>query len=97
MIVGSIPCTLASVSIWHLTVAIEEGRAVGQDVGFDVIGVAMMSYFTLLIAIGSCVAGLLYSGYAVLKKKEALKRWHCFGIVYSILQVTIAVVYVSTR
>jgi hypothetical protein len=97
MIIGSIPCTLASVLIWHLTVAIEEGRAAGQDVGFDVIGAAMMSYFTFLIAVGSCVAGLLYFAYAVLKKKEALKRWHSFGIVYSILQVTTAVAYMSTR
>lgn len=96
MIIGSIPCTLASVLIWLLTVAIEEGRAARQDIGFDVIGVAMMSYFTFLIAVGTCVAGLLYSGYAVLKKKEALKGWHSFGIVYSILQVTIAVV-MSTR
>ena len=95
MIVGSIPCTLASVLIWHLTVAIEAGRAAGQDVGFDVIGVVMMSYFAFLIALGSCVAGLLYFGYTVLKKEEALKRWHSFGIVYSILQVTIAVVYIE--
>lgn len=96
MIVGSIPCTLASFLVWYLTVAIQEARAAGQNGGFDVIGLLMMSYFAFLIALGSCVAGLLYFGYAMLKKKEALKRWHVFGIAYSLIQITIPIVYIAT-
>jgi hypothetical protein len=97
MIVGSLPCTLASFLLLHLTAALKNGRAAERDIGFDVIGVLMMSYFAFLIALGSCVAGLLYFGFAVLKRKVALKAWHWFGIVYSLSQVTIAVIYVSTR
>lgn len=97
MIAGSIPCTLASFSVWHLTVALEEGRAAGRDVGFDAIGVVMMMYFAFLIALGSCVAGLLYFGFAVLKRKIALKAWHKFGIVYSLSQVAVAVTYLLAR
>lgn len=97
MIAGSIPCTLAGLLIWHLTLALEEGRAAGRDVGFDVIGVVMMSYFAFLLALGSCIAGLLYFGYGLLTRKLALKGWHRFGIVYSSVQVAIALVYLSTR
>jgi hypothetical protein len=96
MIVGSIPCTLASFLVWYLTIAIQEARAAGQTGGFDVIGLLMMSYFAFLIALGSCVVGLLYFGYAMLKEKESLKRWHVFGILYSLIQVTIPLVYVAT-
>jgi hypothetical protein len=97
MIVGSMPCTLVSFLVWHLTVALEEGRAAGRDVGFDVIGVVMMMYFAFLIALGSCVAGLLHFGFAVLQRKVPLKAWHRFGIVYSLSQVTVAVIYLLTR
>lgn len=97
MILGSIPCTLASLLIWRLTVSLAEGRAAGRDVGFDVIGVVMMSYFAFLIALGCCVVGLLYFGYAAVRRKIALKKWHWFSIAYSIIQVTIAFLYMSTR
>jgi hypothetical protein len=97
MIVGSLPCTLVGFLLLHLPAALEAGRVAGRDVGFDAIGVLMMAYFAFLIALGSCVAGLLYFGFAVLKRKDALKAWHWFGIIYSLSQVTIAVIYVSTR
>lgn len=96
MILGSVPCTLATVLIWHVTLAIEQGRAAGQDVGFDVIGVVMMAYYAFLLALGTCITGLLYFGYAVLKKRVALQAWHSLGILYSVLQVMIAVVYMSS-
>jgi hypothetical protein len=97
MIVGSLPCTFVGFFLLHLPAALEVGRAAGRDVGFDAIGVLMMAYFAFFIALGSCVAGLLYFGFAALKRKVALKAWHVFGIVYSLSQVTIAVIYVSTR
>jgi hypothetical protein len=56
-----------------------------------------MSSFAFFIALGSCVAGLLYFGYAMLKKKEILRRWHFFAIAYSLTQVTTAVAYLATR
>ncbi len=97
MIVGSIPCTLAGILLWQLTVGIAEGRAAGRDVGFDVIGVMAMSLFALLLALASTVAGLLYFGYVGVKKTVALKAWHWFGIVYSVLQLAMVVIYMSTR
>lgn len=96
MIVGSVPCTLASILFWHLTVALQEGRAAGRDVGFDVIGVGMMMYFAFLIALITCVAGLLYFAFTVLERKVALKAWQRFAIGYSLTQVTIAVIYLAT-
>ena len=97
MIAGSIPCTLAGVLLWQLTVGLEEGRAAGREVGFDVIGVVMMCYFAFLLALASTLAGLLYFGYVGLKKTVALKAWHWFGIVYSLVQLATAVIYMSTR
>ena len=97
MIVGSVPCTLASFLLWHLTMALEKGQAVGQDVGFDVIGVVTVMYAAFLIALGSCLAGLLYFGFTLLKTKLALKTWHKVGILYSLAQVTVAVTYLATR
>lgn len=97
MIVGSIPCTLAGVLVLYLMAALEEGRAAGRDVGFDAIGVVMMTYFAYVLALASCIAGLLYFGFAVRNSRVALKAWHWFGIVYSLGQVTIATIYISTR
>lgn len=97
MIVGSIPCTLAGILLWQLTVGIAEGRAAGRDVGFDVIGVVMMCYFAFLVALASTVSGLLYFGYVGVKRTVALKAWHWFGIVYSVLQLAMAVIYMLTR
>jgi len=97
MILGSVPCTIASFLVWHLTIALSEGRAAGRDVGFDVIGVVMAMYLAFLIALATCVAGLFYFGYAVRTGKVALKGWHRFGIVYSLCQVTIAFLYMTTR
>lgn len=97
MIVGSVPCTLAGFLIWHLTVTLQEGRAAGQDLGFDVIGVLMMMYVAFLMALGTCVAGLLYFCFAVLKAKIVLKGWHRFAIGYSLTQVAVAVAYLATQ
>lgn len=97
MIAGTIPCTLASCLVWYLTVAIKEARAVGQNTEFPLLSLLLMSSFAFFIALGSCVAGLLYFGYAMLKKKEILRRWHFFAIAYSLTQVTTAVAYLATR
>ncbi len=97
MIIGSVPCTFTSVLLWQLTVRLQEWRAAGRDIGFDVIGVVMMMYFAFLIALGTCVAGLLYFSFTVLKRKVALKAWHRIAIGYSLTQVTVAVIYLATQ
>jgi hypothetical protein len=98
MIIGSIPCTLVGGLLLHLAKAVEEGRAAGRDVGFDVIGVVMTSYFAFLIALASCVAGLIYFGYSVLLRRNvALQPWHRFAIAYSVIQMVLAALYISTR
>jgi hypothetical protein len=97
MIIGGVPCTLSGLLLWYLTIAIQEGRAAGQDVQFDVIGILMMTYSAFLIALGTCVVGLLYFSFRVLRKKQALKPWHRFAIAYSLTQVTIAIAYLAPQ
>jgi hypothetical protein len=97
MIIGGVPCTFVSVLLWQLTLGLQEGRAAGRDVGFDAIGVGFMMYFAFLIALGTCVAGLLYFAYTVLKSKVALKAWHRIAIGYSLIQVTVVVIYLVTQ
>jgi hypothetical protein len=41
----------------------------------------------------SFVFGIIYFGFAALKNKLVLSPWHWFGIVYSLSQITIPVVY----
>ena len=54
--------------------ALEEARAAGRDGGFDVLSVGLMSYFAFLIALGSCVVGLLYFGYAECEVTARIER-----------------------
>jgi hypothetical protein len=95
VILGTIPCTLAGFLIWYLMSALAEGRAAGRDVGFDAIGIGMMMYFAYLLALGSCIAGLLYFSLAVRSRTVTLKAWHWFGILYSLAQVSVATIYMS--
>lgn len=97
MIVGSIPFTLAGGLVIYLMVVLEEVRAAGRVVGFDAIGVVMMAYFAYLLALGSCIAGLLYFGLGVLSRRISPSRWHWFGIAYSLGQATLATIYIATR
>jgi hypothetical protein len=95
MICGSIPCTLAGVMIIYLMGSLEEGRAAGRDVGFDVIGVVMMTLLTYLIALGSFLAGLLYFVLGVRSGSVAPKAWHWFCLVYPLGQITAATIYLA--
>lgn len=97
VILGSIPCTLAGVLILYLMASLEEGRAAGRDVGFDVIGVLMMTFFAYLIALGSCLAGLLYFVLGVRRRTVVLRAWHWFCLVYALVQVTAATIYIAAR
>lgn len=98
MIAGGIPYTLVGGLLLHLAKAVEEGRAAGRDVGFDVIGVVMTSYIAFLIASASCIAGLVYFGYSVLfGRNVALQPWHRFAIAYSVIQMVLAALYISNR
>lgn len=97
MILGSFPCTLAGVLILYLMASLDEGRAAGREVGFDVIGVLMMTFFAYLIALGSCLAGLLYFGLGVRSGKVVLKGWHWLCLVYPLVQVTAATIYMAAR
>ena len=98
MIAGSVPCTLACVMVWRLTVALEEGRAAGRDAGFDAIGVVMMWYVAFLLAVASCAVGLVYFGYwGLLKRKLVLQPWQRLGIAYSIVQLGLVGLYIATR
>jgi len=95
---GSVPCTLACVMVWRLTVALEEGRAAGRDAGFDAIGVVMMWYVAFLLAVASCAVGLVYFGYwGLLKRKLVLQPWQRLGIAYSIVQLGLVGLYIATR
>lgn len=57
----------------------------------------MISLMAYAIALLSFVSGSVYFGFAAFKSKLALRPWHWFGIVYSFSQVTIPLVYFSTR
>jgi hypothetical protein len=81
--------------IIYLMGSLEEGRAAGRDVGFDVIGVVMMTFLTYLIALGSCLAGLLYFVLGVRSGSVALKAWHWFCLVYPLGQITAATIYLA--
>lgn len=88
MILGGIPCTLAGVLILHLIA--------GRHAQFDVIGIVMMTFLAYMLAVGTCVAGLLYFSIAAQKKSVALRTWHWFAFVYSFSQVMIATIYITT-
>jgi hypothetical protein len=92
MILGTIPCTLAGFLMWYLTSVLANGQAAGQ--GVDIIGLAMMTYFAYLLALASCIIGVLYFW---LSRSVTLKAWHRFGIIYSLAQVSVATIYMSTR
>ena len=93
MIAGSIPCTLAILFFFQLIAA----RDAGHPASGDGIGLMMMSLMAYAIALLSFVSGSVYFGFAVFKRKHVLRTWHWFGIGYSLSQVTIPIVYFSTR
>lgn len=97
MVFGSIPCTIAGIMILYLMASVEEGRAAGRDVGFDVIGVLMMTLLTYLIALGSCLVGLLYFSLGIRSGRVAVKAWHWFCIVYPLGQVTAVTIYMAAQ
>jgi hypothetical protein len=89
MIAGSVPCTLAILVFAQLMAA----RNAGHPAGGDAIGLMMMSLVAYAIAVLSFVFGIIYFGFAALKNKLVLSPWHWFGIVYSLSQITIPIVY----
>lgn len=93
MIAGSVPCTLAILLFLHIMAA----REAGQPAGGDALGLMMVSLVAYAIALLSVVSGIVYFGFASLKSKLVLRAWHWFGIVYSLSQVTIPVVYFSSN
>jgi len=93
MIAGSMPCTLAILLFSYLMAE----RAAGHFTGGDAIGLMMISLLAYAFALLSFVSGSVYFGFAAFKRKLTLRAWHWFGIVYSFSQVTIPVVYFSTR
>lgn len=89
MIAGNIPCTLAIlVFAQHMA-----ARNAGHPAGGDAIGLMMISIVAYAIAVLSFVSGIIYFGFAVLKDKLVLGPWHRFGILYSLSQITIPIVY----
>lgn len=56
----------------------------------------MMSLIAYGIAVLSCAAGLTYFAHAALKASFALRAWHWFGIVFSLVHVLIPLVYFYT-
>ena len=93
MIAGSVPCTLAIVFFLHLMAA----REAEQPVSGDALGLMMMSLSAYAIALISFFCGIAYFGFAALRSKAIPRPWHWIGIAYSFSQVTIPVVYFSTR
>jgi hypothetical protein len=93
MIVGSVPCTFAILFFYQLVAA----RGAGHPAGADPIALMMISLLAYAIALLSFVSGIIYFGFAVLKNNLHIHAWHWFGIVYSFSQITIPVVYFSTR
>jgi len=55
----------------------------------------MISLVAYAIALLSCVAGLIYFAVARFKYKEFPQAWDWLGIVYSLGQVTLPVIYFS--
>ncbi|MBZ2208433.1 hypothetical protein [Massilia soli] len=97
MILGSMPCTLAGVLILYLMASLNEGRAAGRDVAFDVIGVLMMTFFAYLIALVSCLAGLFYFAIGVRNRTVVFSAWHWFCLLYPLVQVTAATIYLAAN
>jgi hypothetical protein len=50
-----------------------------------------------LIALGSCLAGLLYFSLGVRSGSITLKTWHWFCLAYPLSQVTAAAIYVAAQ
>lgn len=89
MIAGSVPCTLAILVFAQLMAA----RNAGHPAGGDAIGLMMISLVAYAIAVLSFVVGTIYFGFAVFKNRLVLRPLHWVGIVYSLSQITIPVVY----
>lgn len=71
-------------------------REAGHPAGGDAIGLMMISLLAYAIALLSFLTGLIYFGFAVLKNKLVLRVWHWIGIVYSLIQITIPIIYFAT-
>lgn len=78
--------------MWYLISVLAKGPAAVQ--GFDAIGIVMMMYFAYLLALGSCITGVLYFW---LSRTVILEAWHRFAIIYSLAQVLVATIYMSAR
>jgi hypothetical protein len=78
--------------MWYLTSVLANDQAAGQ--GVEIISLVMMMYFAYMLALGSCLIGVLYFW---LSRLVTLKAWHRFGIIYSLAQVSVATIYMSTR
>lgn len=89
MLVGGVPCTAAILLFIQLMAA----RAAGHPVGADGLGIMMICLVAYAIALLSCIAGLIYFGVARFKYKASPQVWDWLGIVYSLGQVTIPVIY----
>ncbi|MGZ5199430.1 MAG: hypothetical protein ACXWC4_06625 [Telluria sp.] len=93
MIAGSVPCTLAIALFLYLM----DAREAGHPIAGDALGLMMISLLAYATALISFFCGIVYFGFAAMKSKVKPSRWQWLAIVYSFSQVTIPVVYFSTR
>ncbi|TWI70042.1 hypothetical protein IP91_01120 [Pseudoduganella lurida] len=89
MLIGGVPCVLAIAVFFRIGAAHESGISSGGNA----LGLMMMSLWAYGIALASCVAGLLYFGYAALKYRMFPTSWHRLVICWSICLVIGPVLY----
>ena len=89
MLAGGMPCTAAIFLFMQLMAA----RAAGRPVGADGLGIMMLSLVAYAIALLSCGAGLVYFGFVRIKYHRLPQAWDWLGIVYSLGQVALPVLY----
>jgi hypothetical protein len=90
LLIGGLPCifmiaTLSQVFDTHET----------ATTGGNALGLMMMSLWAYGIALVSCVAGIIYFGYAAFRHRIFPKVWHWLAIGYSLGLVVIPFVYLT--
>lgn len=93
MFVGGLPLTFSVLCITFLSATHDAREAVGHSSVGDALGLMMMSFLAYAVALLSCLVGVSYFIYKVIKHNGFPSRWQSLSLLYSCVQIIVPFVY----